>query len=255
MAGNFFGTDPTGTIDEGNDFDAIFSFSGGGYQIGGTDPEDRNLMSGNGRDAVTGSTAIEVVGNYIGTQADGKSPLGNSDHGVAGFSTGNVIGGAGEAGNVIAFNTNGGIVLSNPNMGSPFLGNRIFGNGGLGIDLGDDGVTANDPGDADTGANELQNFPVLKSVRSGSGETKISAKLNSTPNTTFTIEYFANKANGREGRKLLGTFGELSDADGKVRVKLTLGQRVPVGDRVTATATNANDSTSEFSKPRKVKRR
>jgi CSLREA domain-containing protein len=255
VTGNFIGTDATGTIDEGNDFDAIFSFSGGGFEIGGVDPEDRNLLSGNGRDGVTGSTPVEVLGNYIGTEADGKSPLGNAFNGVSGFTSGNVIGGPGEAGNVIAFNGANGVELHNPNMGSPILGNRIYGNGGLGIDLGADGVTPNDDGDADAGPNEHQNFPVIKSARTGDGQTKVVAKLNSTPSSIFDLELFANKAGGREGRKPLGSFGVITDAGGDGKLRLTLGEKVRVGRRLTGTATNSNDSTSEFSKPAKVKRR
>ena len=255
VTGNFIGTDPTGTADEGNDFDGIFSFSGSGFQVGGVDPADRNLLSGNGRDAVTGSTAIEVLGNYIGTQADGKSPLGNAFNGISGFSSGNVIGGPGEAGNAIAFNGTNGVELHNPNMGSPIRGNRIYGNGGLGIDLGADGVTPNDDGDADTGPNERQNFPVIKSARTGDGQTKVVAKLNSTPSSIFDVELFANKAGGREGRKPLGSFGVMTDSGGDGKLKVTLGEKVGVGRRLTGTATNSNDSTSEFSKPAKVKRR
>jgi hypothetical protein len=89
---------------------------------------------------------------------------------------------AGSARNTIAFNgINGpfsgsaGVAIysdpGDPVTGNRILGNSIFSKGGLGIDLvggseDPDGRTANDGvPDADTGANNLQNFPVISSAR------------------------------------------------------------------------------------------
>jgi hypothetical protein len=49
-------------------------------------------------------------------------------------------------------------------IGNTITATRIHGNGGLGIDLGLNGVTENDPGDADSGPNNLINYPSLDSV-------------------------------------------------------------------------------------------
>ena len=46
VEGCFLGTDATGTIAEGNEFGGVLSF-GSNSTIGGTDPADRNLISGN----------------------------------------------------------------------------------------------------------------------------------------------------------------------------------------------------------------
>lgn len=60
--------------------------------------------------------------------------------------------------------------------------NRIFANQLLPIDLGGDFRTANDADDSDTGANGLQNFPVLATMtESASGATLIGT-LTSLPN-------------------------------------------------------------------------
>src|SRR5438105_159685 len=80
------------------------------------------------------------------------------------------------------------------------LGNSIYANTsngqgpgfGLGIDLGFDGVTLNDLGDADTGVNNLQNFPVFTSVANGGGMKTITGRLNSSASTSYRIEFFAN---------------------------------------------------------------
>ena len=47
IAGNFIGTDPTGTIARGNGLAGIISFGGLGDRIGGTSPADRNILSAN----------------------------------------------------------------------------------------------------------------------------------------------------------------------------------------------------------------
>ena len=96
------------------------------------------------------------------------------------------------AGNIIADNGEEGIRITGSAVGIAVLGNSIFSNEGLGINLSDDGVTPNDPGDTDSGANNNQNFPVLISAISTTGTMTIQGTLNSTPNTTFDIEFFSN---------------------------------------------------------------
>ena len=190
IVGNFIGTDASGTIDLGNgtgikigSTDILGGFSTDNV-IGGTAPEFRNVISGNGTGIAVSSDARVgdlsqsrgnlILGNYVGVAADGRTPLGNSsgiavataDRGADGILPGNTIGGTEPgAGNIIAFNSNGGVVVSS-GYGNAIRGNSIYANdpppapnvnylNSLGISLGDaNGVSllnVNDPDDADTG--------------------------------------------------------------------------------------------------------
>ena len=94
----------------------------------------------------------------------------------------------------------------------------IYSNGGLGIDLGGNGVTQNDTGDADTGANNLQNFPIVTYATILNGNLTVHGSLNSTPNTTYRIEVFINDAADAtgygEGQMYLGSFNVTTDSAG-----------------------------------------
>ncbi len=153
---------------------------------------------------------------------------------------------------MIAHNGESGIVMFNQISGMPITNNRIFGNGELGIDLSEDGVTPNDEDDHDVGPNELQNFPVLESARMKPSGTKVRGELNSTPGQSFTVEFFSNKAKERQGSKPIGTKVVEADAGGDVTFGFEPMKKVKPGRFITATATNLNQSTSEFSKPCKV---
>src|SRR5262249_33075759 len=141
------------------------------------------------------------------------------------------------AGNTIRFNGAGGVSIGNGSFnggGGQFdpsgtsnaiQGNVISSNGltypeRLGIDLGGDGVTPNDLGDSDTGTNNLQNFPVLASAISSDGSTTIQGSLNSTPNASFRLEFFANSACHSSGygpgESFLGATAVITDANGNV---------------------------------------
>jgi len=129
-------------------------------------------------------------------------------------------------------------------------GNSIFANGGLGINLGFDGVTLNDPCDADASANFLQNFPVLTQAVNVNSVTVITGTLNSTSFTTFNIDFYANTATDAsgygEGRTYIGS-GTASTSQGcSVSFSFNFPQ-IPLGQFISATATDPAGNTSEFS--------
>lgn len=265
VEGNFIGTDPSGTIDLGNEAEGI-QILGTGNTIGGTTPDKRNLISGNDREGIhISASGVKVEGNLIGTSKDGVDSLGNSGIGVlvAGTSD-NTIGGATAAtANTIAFNGQDGVEIDGGEDDTFGTGNRIsrnsiFANSGIGIDLirstieGDSGRTANDPPpDADTGANNLQNYPILASATTADVKTTVAGKLKSAPGTTFKIQFFSNPS-GNEGKRFLGQTSVTTGPDGLAPFVFESAQRVPLGQTITATATDPEGNTSEFSVPRSV---
>lgn len=131
VAGNFIGTDVTGTIDRGNGGDGIQISDVRDNRIGGLNPEHRNVIAGNGSDGIeirgVGSTSNVVAGNFIGVDKTGAAALGNSSDGVslALGAKNNRIGGQtpGER-NVISGNSSDGVEID----GATTSGNLIVGN-------------------------------------------------------------------------------------------------------------------------------
>ena len=97
---------------------------------------------------------LEIRGFYNGINIGS----GGSNNLIGGLFTG------AEGENTIYNNKNNGISIGNNAISNALLSNIIYGNGNLRIDLGNDGVTQNDPFDPDSGANNLQNFPVIISA-------------------------------------------------------------------------------------------
>src|SRR5262249_47859078 len=135
-------------------------------------------------------------------------------------------------------------------------GNSIHSNGGVGIDLQNDGPNFNDAGDADDGPNHIQNFPVLKAVTilapQGTG-TRIQGKLDTTPSTTFDLDFYANAACSNfpreflEGETYLGSSQVTTDGAGHADIDVTLPGTIEPGQKISATATDPAGNTSEFS--------
>jgi CSLREA domain-containing protein len=256
VQGNYIGTDVSGTLDRGNTNSGVFLNDVPNNVIGGSSAGAGNLISGNNNHGVeissSGATGNQVQGNVIGTDVTGTANLGNLVHGVFfNGASGNTVGGTTSgAGNVIARNGGDGVFVSS-GASNRIESNAIYNNTGLGIDLGANGVTANDLNDADTGANNLQNFPVLTAATSGGGITMVSGTLNSTASTAFRLEFFANTACGPaghgEGETFIGSTNVTTDAMGDASFTVSFSVSVPPGQAVTATATDPDGNTSEFS--------
>jgi CSLREA domain-containing protein len=266
IQGNFLGTNAGGTAALGNE-DGVDIQQADDTTVGGTVSGARNVISGNSLQGILiqalflNPTGNKIEGNFIGTNASGNGALGNGLDGVqvAGADDNTVGGTVAGAGNRIGHNGAAGVsVIVNGAFGpegatgNRVLSNSIFQNAGLGIDLGATGVTANDTKDPDTGANDLQNIPVIASaIRFSTGLTTISGTLNSNPNQNFTIQCFVagppDPSGHGEGLIPAGqtTAATNANGDGSFSCVSPIPQ---AGQAMTATATNTlTGDTSEFS--------
>ncbi|HEX3577199.1 MAG TPA: Calx-beta domain-containing protein [Thermoanaerobaculia bacterium] len=256
---NYIGTNAAGTA-------ALANFTGISFNGAGANTIRGNVISGNtanssfsaGIQLENTTSNILVVGNKIGTSADGTAAIPNT-YGITlsdGFSGGanqNTIGTLAEP-NIIAFNTKAGVALqaftSKVSRQNTIRYNSIYSNGTLGIDLGDDGITPNDVGDGDIGSfNDLQNFPVINTAQFGAGTVTIAGTLSSAPSSTYAVQFFQSTAcdpsGAGEGQTYLGETTITTAASGVGTFNVTFAG--VAGGFATATATDSLGNTSEFS--------
>ena len=252
IAGNYIGTDVTGTIALGNN-NGIVLGAGASSNLIGTDGDgiadaaERNLISGNRSEGIeivnAGADLNVVAGNFIGTDLTGLSALANAADGIIIFNgaQSNQIGGSALMANTIAFNQGAGVSVRESAAGNRIQANSIFANNGLGIDLGGNGVTANDPGDVDGSPNTFQNFPSYLGVTLGT-QTRVTGALDSLPDTTFTVDFYASQSADPsgfgEGQRHLGSGTVTTGANGIGSFDLLLPASTSAGEVVSATATS-----------------
>ena len=215
----------------------------------------------------SGGGNIDVVGNTIGLDAAGQPVLGGvngilvSRYAFEDSQAVRIGGTAPGEGNVIAGHLSTGVLMMwgftlAPPTGVRLSGNSIFGNGEGGIDLTPNtwtfGPTANDAMDADSGANGLQNYPVLTSARRKGGVIRVTGSLHSEPLQSYTVEFFASPAcdpsGFGQGQVFLGSTNASTDAAGNAPFVALVPALAPVGWVLTSTATlEPIGATSEFS--------
>ncbi len=278
----------------GSNTTASFNTIGGsaGLTSGGSCTGACNLISGNGQDGVylVGAGGNQVAGNFIGTDVSGTRNIHNTLDGVGiNGSPNNTIGLSG-AGNVISSNGDNGVIVAGGATGNriqynnlgegssgnslgnagagvavasgidtAILNNNINFNVGLGIDLGDKGTVAlNIVPAVSSGVNESQNFPNVYAARTRNGQTIIGGELNSTPNSSYVLQFFdSNNCNAGvpenygQGETYLGSTQVNTDQFGNTAFGYTLGSLVAGNTYITSTATKLVNGipaeTSEFS--------
>ncbi len=265
IQGNLIGTDVNGTVALPNAAGIVtVAPSPTGLVIGGTGAGEGNLLSGN---TTTGmniqADGALIQGNFIGVDDSHLLPLPNGGVGVSVQSatatpaSPSIIGSStpgGPGGNVIAFNGGEGLVVRSGTRHT-MRGNSIHDNATLGISLsfGLNAPTPNDLGDGDSGTNDLQNFPVVSSVTYGGANTTVSGLLNSTPGTTFDLDFYANSACSNfprdyvQGETYLGSSQVTTDGSGNAPFTVSTLPPVAAGSKISVTATDPSGNTSEFS--------
>ena len=243
IQGNLIGTDASGARRLGNALAGIQIVGGDTVTIGGTDPNARNVISGNTGQGITatGATNLIVQGNYIGVASNGVTALGNMGDGVSisAGSNGALVGGTDlNAGNIIANNgltySRSGVVVGAA-TGVSVLSNSIYNNSVLGIRL--------------NGANNGQVAPVLTSAVSMGTTSTYTGTLNA-PAGTYNLQFFSsptlNASGAVEGQIYVGQASVMITA-GSSAFTATVDSGFLPGNYISATATNANGGTSQFS--------
>jgi titin len=175
IAGDFIGTDATGTYALGNKQDGVLIDTDSSENlIGGTASGSRDVLSGNGLRGVeldSGAEHNTIEGDYIGTDHNGTQPLGNGVITRGGYdfsgilingANDNVVGGSvAAARNVISANgydairiVASGTVVEGNYIGTDYTGTQPLGNQRYGVEI-DAGSTDNTIGGTAAAASNL----------------------------------------------------------------------------------------------------
>jgi len=253
VRGNIIGLNKDGTQPMGNGESGLEIYTADNV-IGGTALGAFNMIADSAYYGIfiygAGATNNRIENNYIGTNTAFAQGLGNWFGIVIYGANGNSIGGtANGTGNFISDSVNDGIYNWYGSR-NRFLRNSVFRNGGVGIDNPPRGPVPNDVLDLDHGPNEGQNFPTVTTATAGPGSVTVAGFLASQPSTQYRVEYFVSaqcEASGfGEGEHYAGFQDVVSGPDGKV-VLGTVLTTAYVSGFVTATATDPDGNTSEFS--------
>jgi hypothetical protein len=119
VIGNFIGTDARGRVALANGTDGVYAAAQSFTEVGGSDPGEGNVISGNGQNGVhveisNNSCSNRVQGNFIGVDMTGTNALGNRLYGVyLDKSSGALVGGATSAArNIISANGRAGLLIT-----------------------------------------------------------------------------------------------------------------------------------------------
>ncbi len=267
VAGNLIGTDATGTKALGNNFAMEIGTFASDIRIGGSGPGEGNVISGNWIGiSLSIVSNVNILGNRMGTDVTELQPVPNRYAAIvlnSESATDVKIGGIGAGeGNLIAYNIGEGVApgvmegsgaIRNLGLRAAIRGNQMFANGGYAIDNGGDGLSFNDLGDSDAGPNLGQNFPIILHVTNAAPGMIIEGTLDSTPNTTFDLDFYADRAclprpnTPLGGLQYLGSDQVTTDDSGSAAFSFEYPYVMDPMPQISATATDPSGNTSELS--------
>ena len=229
---------------------------GGGTGCGGNQILDDNVavfLSG------TETSGNEVVGNLIGRTNAGFEPGGQAGINIVDAHSNKVGELADGYGNTIVSMSQNSISIED-NEGSAvsnsIRGNIITSGAKIGIDLARNGITSNDQRDADSGPNNLQNYPLIESFVFDplNDQFEIVFSLDSHQDYSsypVNVDFYRDSGN-RQPDLYLGT-ATLFEADYGTSETVTYNNAaflsLQEGDEIIAMATDALGNSSEFSEP------
>ena len=244
IQGNFIGTNGAGTAALGNGGTGIGVYADNNV-IGG--PGAGNLISGNGTHGLNINSSPHngnnlVQGNKIGTDITGTNPIPNMGHGIYYIEGGgSTFGGLGSGeGNIIAFNLYAGAFIEGSYQ--YIVGNQIFSNGGGGVYINSRSVISqnsiydNDNIGIWAQGSSATDPPILNSNNWISGAACAGC----------VVEIFLadpDPTGAGEGKEFLGSVVATNNGE----FSMTLLNGFPFCGQVTATATNSDPRTSQFS--------
>jgi hypothetical protein len=266
---NYIGLSSAGTSAIPNFSYAVYVASTcAGVQIGGSAVGSGNYFGGNGQSAIflDGGSGSVIQGNFIGVGADGRTAVPNGQGIViSANASDNIVGAAvsgGPGGNVIANNTNSSGTYAGINVtygkrnriSTNSIYSNIAGNPSRGIELDVVGPTGIDHCDVDDNgkANELQNYPTITSASATPSQLTIIGSLDSEPNATYTIEFYANPPGTPtpyQARTYVGSTDVQTDGNCSAAFQVVLPVPVASGGTLTALAIASDQNTSELSDP------
>ena len=247
VRGNWIGVDLDGVTPAGPVGDGIVvQPAATGTTIGGTGPNDGNVVANAGDDGIhVMAAATDVVGNLVGTAPDGTTAMGATADGVrVDAATGVAI-----EGGTIANNGGNGVTVVNGADDVAVVGTTISANTGLAIDLGDDGPTANDVGDTDLGDNGLLNHPTVEATGVASVDVEVDTDI--AAGTDIRVDVFRSSTGGDpEADELIGT--ATATSTGAAQTVTVPTSQLAAGDLLRTTTTEdlgggSHGATSELS--------